>query len=68
MAFWQLKVCYLDLQENEFHDEELYFEDMEQALSWALRVDLDREIQKIALEKKWLSIYSKEYVLNKKGE
>lgn len=66
---WRLKLTYRDQYETDFVEEELFFEDFEQAVACALEYrDNIEELIHVDLNKVSFSVCKKERVLNAKKE
>lgn len=68
MMFWHLKLKYINEEEDEVYEKEYFFNDEEQAIACALDYKKYGGLLHIDIEKKWVSVFRKEYTLNKKGD
>ena len=66
---WRLKITYRDQYEINPVEEEFFFEDLEQAMAYALEYrDNVEEVIHVDINKIYFAIYKEEKVLNAKKE
>ena len=66
---WRLKIAYRDQYEINPAEEEFFFEDLEQAMAYALEYrDNVEEVIHVDINKIYFAIYKEEKVLNAKKE